>query len=91
MNSAKWFVLVSKKMRYDWDRDRYVPDEERIYKFASYEAAKRCYDRKDPVVLKAGKVERVNVALGCGNPDDEETWGSDGWMAQPGCMVKESK
>lgn len=90
MNNAKWFVMVSKTMRYDWDRDSYIPDEERIYKFASYDAAKRCYDRKDPVALKGGKVERVGVVLGYGNPDDEKTWESDSWIVQPGCMVKES-
>lgn len=90
MKNAKWFVMVSKTMRYDWDKDRYVPGEERIYKFASYEAAKRCYYKKDPETLKTGKVESVEVTLGCGNPDDKDIWNDDGWAVQDGCMAKSS-
>lgn len=91
MHNPKWFVLVSKTMRYDWENDRFVPSEERIYKFASYQAAKRCYDRKDPDVLKTAKVQCVEVALGAGNPDDEELWESDGFIVQPGCMMKRTE
>lgn len=88
--NVNWFVMVDMEMCYDWEKDRHVESKEKIYKFANYDAAKRCYDRKDPNVLKTRKVERVDVSLGAGDPDDDEMWKSDGWIIQPGCMTKRS-